>query len=80
MICTGALGEISACCRDHFTVDPARRGVAADCTPGNCCELSGGLRKSGFEAEGCSKAVGLRNPVMSVANGLAGGFVGVEGD
>jgi hypothetical protein len=29
MMRTGALGETLVCCGDHFTVDPARRGVAA---------------------------------------------------
>jgi hypothetical protein len=35
-MCTGALEEILVCCGDHFAVDPARRGVAADSAPGNC--------------------------------------------
>ena len=31
---TGALGEILVCRPDNFAVDPARRGVGADSTPG----------------------------------------------
>jgi len=35
MMRIGALGEIFVCCRDHFAVDPALRGFAADSASAN---------------------------------------------
>jgi hypothetical protein len=62
--------------------DPAP--TLADASPGmlmpnaDLCEVSAGLRKSGFEAGGGSEAVALGHPVVPVRDGFASRFVPLD--